>query len=162
VAAGGALVADRLIKAGACVSEGAGEGNLGIDAGEGGTCAVGGETGSEEPIMRGGGDVAVSAAPTQAATQVKADGAGDSEAGRVGPAGTPVGSGNATEVAVVAEALLVGMMQATGGVASGRGLGANLPKNERVAAKANGSGAALHLAAAMPVPALAVLATAGN
>jgi len=118
------LVAGRLIRAGACVSEGAGEGNLGVEAGEGGACAGGGEAGSEEPIMRGGGDVAVSAAPTGAATQVKADGAGDSEAGGVGPAGAPVGPGSAAEAAVGAEALLFGILQATGGVALGRGLGA--------------------------------------
>jgi len=55
VAAGGALVAGRLIKAGACVSEGAGEGSLGTDAGEGVTCASGGKAGSEEPMMRGSG-----------------------------------------------------------------------------------------------------------
>jgi len=128
VAAGGALVAGRLIGAGACVSEGAGEGNLGVEAGEGGTCAGGGEAGSEEPIMRGGGDVAAPAAPTEAATQVKADGAGDSEAGGVGPAGAPVGPGSAAEAAVVAVALLFSILQATGGVALGRGLGADLPK----------------------------------
>jgi len=92
VAAGGAMVADRLIKAVACVSEGAGEGNLCMDMGEGGMCAGGGEAGSEEPIMRGGGDVVVSAAPTEAATQAKVDGAGDSEVG--GRArGTPWGQG---------------------------------------------------------------------
>jgi len=118
------LVADRLIGAGARVSEGAGEGSLGMEAGEGGTCAGGGEASSEEPIMRGGEEVAVSAAPTEAATRAKADGAGGSEAGGVGPAGAPVGPWSAAETAVATEALLVGMMQATRGVAVGRGVGA--------------------------------------
>jgi len=121
VATDGAMVADRLIRAGACVSEGAGEGNLGVEAGEGGTCAGGGEAGSEEPIMRGGRDVAASAAPTEAATQAKVDGVGDSEAGGVGPAGTPVGPGSAAEIAVVAEAMRSACCRPQGALPPGEG-----------------------------------------
>jgi len=102
--------------------------------------------------VKGDGEVAVAAALTEvAASHVKADRAGDSEVDGGGPAGAPMGPGRAAEAAVIAEALLVGMLQATGGVALGRGLGANLPKKERGASKANGGGATLPLAAAMPV-----------
>jgi len=99
------IVADMLIKAVACVTEGAGEGQPRNGCGRGSHVR-------ERRRGRFGGahnerkrEVAMSAAPTGAATQAKADGAGDSEAGGVGPVGAPMGPGRAVEREVSAGAM---------------------------------------------------------